>query len=120
MDTSSPWNPIQLMPAQAARSARVKGTRRYQRGLSKQMMKLKRYKLNGNTQRKGTAATSWHILLVVANRSTDAQAGSNSHNIFCAAVGRATSVPPAVPAATGAFAIELRQSFSAQNPEATT
>ena len=67
------------MPPQAAMSASRNGRRTYQRGLSKQMMKLNKYSASGNTQRNGITATSWHILFVVASRSTEAQAGSSSH-----------------------------------------
>ncbi len=52
------------------------------------MMKLNRYSASGSTQRNGITATSWHILLVVASRSTDAQAGSSSHRRRSRAEGR--------------------------------
>ena len=55
------------------------GSRLYQRGLSKQMMKLSRYSASGSTHRNGITATSWQILFVVASSSTEAQAGSRSH-----------------------------------------
>src|SRR5258707_8870369 len=54
--------------------------RRYHFWLSKQMIKVKRYRTSGNTQRKGTTATSWHIKLVVARSMTDAAMGSKNQN----------------------------------------
>src|ERR1019366_8203641 len=73
-----------------AMSAGMNTERRYQRGLSKQRMKLNRYKASGSTQRKGITATSWHILFVVASRSTEAQAGNSSHQRRMKAEGRST------------------------------
>src|SRR5258705_8940893 len=61
-------------------SASMNGNRTYQRGLSKQIMKLSRYKASGSTQRNGITATSWHILLVVAMSRTEAQDGKRIHN----------------------------------------
>src|SRR5882724_3646355 len=54
--------------------------RRYHFWLSKQMIKVKRYRTSGNTQRKGITATSWHIKLVVARSMTDAAMGSKNQN----------------------------------------
>ena len=68
------------MPPSAATSASANGKRVYQRGLSKQMMKLNKYSASGSTHRNGITATSWHILFVVASSSTEAQAGSRSHS----------------------------------------
>src|SRR5436190_20539901 len=73
-----PSKSAQVMAAAAAISAKVNGKRTYQRGLSKHIMKLKRYSASGRTQRKGITATSWHILLVVARSRAEAQAGSRS------------------------------------------
>ena len=40
----------------------VRKTRRsYQRGLSKQMMNVSKYKVSGKIHKKGTTATSWQI-----------------------------------------------------------
>src|SRR6185436_14755247 len=79
-------------------------------------MKLKRYNPSGNTQRNGITATSWHILLVVANRSTDAQAGRSNHKIFCVRVGAtACSRSEATSLTDG-----VRQNFIAQKAHATT
>src|SRR5215831_18497940 len=44
---------------------------RYHLGLSKQTMSVTRYRLSGSTQRKGMAATSWQIRLVVARSMRD-------------------------------------------------
>src|ERR1035437_1640054 len=59
-------------------SASANGNRTYHRGLSKQIIKLNKYSASGATHRKGITATSWQSLLVVANSSTDAHAGSRS------------------------------------------
>src|SRR2546423_14399784 len=64
------------MAQSPAASAIVNGNRTYHLGLSKQTMKLSRYRASGSTHRKGMTATSWQILFVVASKSTDAQAGS--------------------------------------------
>src|ERR1035437_8866201 len=72
------WNSTQQNPPKAAPSATPNGSRLYQRGLSKQIMKLSKYTASGSTQRNGITATSWHILFVVASSSTDAHAGSRS------------------------------------------
>src|ERR1019366_710430 len=79
MRAADPLKNSQQTPHDAM-SAGMNTERRYQRGLSKQMMKLNRYSASGSTQRKGITATSWHILFVVASRSTEAQAGNSSHN----------------------------------------
>lgn len=79
MGQEYPLKIAQQMPPNAATRANVNGKRAYQRGLSKQMMKLNRYNASGSTQRNGITATSWQILFVVARSSTEAQAGSNSH-----------------------------------------
>src|SRR5258706_1568533 len=70
------------MAPRAAISANANGKRRYQRGLSKLMMKLSRYRLNGSTQRNGMTATSWQILLVVASSRMELHAGSSHQRIF--------------------------------------
>src|SRR5665213_1021558 len=80
-DAAIPSNTIQEMPPMARMSASPNGKRPYQRGLSKQMMKLNKYSVNGRIQRNGITATSWHTMLVVASSSVDAQAGSSSHKI---------------------------------------
>src|SRR5262245_44199417 len=77
---SVPWNSTQQIPPSAAIKARVNGARAYQRGLSKQMIKLKRYSASGRTHRNGITATSWHILLVVAMSNTELHAGSSSQS----------------------------------------
>src|SRR6266403_1837694 len=80
MEASVPTNKAQQIPHIAAMSASMKGKRTYHRGLSKQIMKLNRYNARGRTHKNGMTATSWHILLVVAMRSTEAQAGNKTHN----------------------------------------
>src|SRR6266536_684190 len=74
----------------AAISASVNGKRIYHRGLSKQMMKVRRYSANGSTQRNGMTATSWQILFVVASSNADAQAGSSSQRRKLSVEGRAS------------------------------
>ena len=48
METVGPLNSVQQMPPQAAMSASMNGRRAYQRGLSKQMMKLNKYSASGS------------------------------------------------------------------------
>ena len=45
--------------SRAGTASTAKARRRYQRSLSKQRMKLSRYRLSGRTHRKGIAATFW-------------------------------------------------------------
>src|SRR5215472_6794288 len=80
--TDSPvgWYNAQHTPHHAATSAKRNGMRLYQRGLSKLIMKLNRYTASGSTQRNGITVTSWQILFVTANRSSEAQAGNSSQS----------------------------------------
>src|SRR5436309_1360803 len=82
MGASAPLFSAHQIAMKAPKSRITKGNRAYQRGLSKHMMKLKRYSARGRIQRKGTTATSWQILLVVARSRTEAQAGRASHSRY--------------------------------------
>src|SRR5262249_17994084 len=75
----------------APKKARPKGRRMYQRGLSKQIAKLNKYRPSGNTQRKGITAMSWHNLLVVASNRADAHAGKITQSRRVKTVGPAAS-----------------------------
>src|SRR5690349_15667126 len=102
--------------------ARLNGKRRYQRGLSKQMMKLNKYSASGATQRNGMTATSWHSLLVIANNRTDAQAGSSSQRRKVSVERRALSVGGTGGQISGlalTFSPTLKN-FNAQNPQHRT
>src|SRR5262245_10549786 len=68
----------QVITPRLRKSAQPNIPRRYQRGLSKQIMKLSKYTDSGATHRNGITATSWQILLVTASNSSDAQAGKRN------------------------------------------
>src|SRR6266480_843253 len=74
----APSNNISHNKATATANAIANMFREYKPGLSKQIMKLNKYSANGSTHRKGITATSWQILLVMARRRTEAQAGRRS------------------------------------------
>src|SRR5579871_2398412 len=55
--------------------------------------------LNGNTQRKGIAATFCDRWLVIASSSTEAHAGSETHSTYCRSPG-CSAVPSALVSST--------------------
>src|SRR3954462_8264905 len=60
------------MPPKVTASRRRKMLRGYQRALSKQRMKLSKYRLSGAIHRKGTEAMFCEMWLVMASSSADA------------------------------------------------
>src|SRR5262252_3254027 len=92
MGASVPLNSAQQIPPSAAISAKVKGTRAYHRGFSKQIMKLNKYSASGRTQRNGITATSWHILFVTAINNTELHAGNSSQRSWVRGEGRGARV----------------------------
>jgi len=67
-----------MMPKMLRINRVRKRGRLYQRGLSKQIIKDRRYMLNGRIHKKGTTAISWVIFSVTASRSVEATAGRES------------------------------------------
>src|SRR5262245_17279321 len=63
-----------------APEARTNNRREYQRSLSKQRMKVTRYRASGTIHRKGMTATSRHTRLVVASSITEGTIASPNHN----------------------------------------
>ena len=76
------WRPLSSkMPTRVAAAT---GMRRYQRGWSKQMMKVSRYRLSVVIHSRGSGAMSWLTWSVVAMKASEGSAGSSTHATRCA------------------------------------